>query len=231
MTTRQKEDARHAAAVRAYYATNDEALLGPVLLRVRLRLLGFLLGKGVQDTDLAEDLVQEALTVALTDLRQRKFTFAGTFTAWTVTICWHRFAEHMRSVKNKPSQPGAGEDPFQFLPASTATPAELLSVNAEDEARAGVVVAAATRAVLSLDPNARAVVVLHYYQGLSVEDAAHQLGIEVRKVKERLNRGIDTLRQWGSQHRHLAPTSDVYTALPRLDSGDLFQEHSLRLAS
>ena len=167
----------------------------------------------------------------LTSLRARKFTFAGTFTFWSVSICWHHFAMHLRNAKNKPSQPSTDEDPFQFLPTSTATPAKLLSVNAEDEARAGMVVAAATRAVLSLDPNARAVVVLHYYQGLSVEDAAQQLGIEVRKVQERLNRGIDSLRQWGSQHRHLAPTSDVYTALPRLDSGDLFQGRALRLAS
>jgi len=231
MSARQHEDARHQAAVRTYYETHDEALLGPVLERVRPRLVRFLDSKGLRDDQLVEDLVQEALAAVLVDLRKRKFSFTGTFAAWAVGICWHCFTQHARRLTNGITQPSSAEDPFQFLPASVATPAELLPINAEDEAQAGAVVEAATHAVLGLDANARAVVVLHYYHGFSVEDAARQLGIEARNARERLRRGVESLRHWGSHHAHLAPTADVYAALPRLDSGDLFQEPGLRLAS
>ena len=233
MTPRQRQcqDARHAAAVRTYYEANDEALLGPVFDELRPRLMDFLRFKGVPDTGLIEDLVQEALAATLAQLRRHKFEFAGSVGSWAVGICWYCFTQHQRRWANKPTRPGSHEDPFLLLPACTTVPAELLPIRAEDEARAGAVLEAATHAVLGLDPNARAVVVLHYYHGYTVEDAAAQLGIDARLARERLRRGLDGLRQWGSTHRHLAPTADVYTALPRLDSGDLFHDRALRLAS
>ena len=232
MSARQHEDARHQAAVRTYYETNDEALLGPILERVRPRLLDFVSAHlNVGSTAQAEDLVQDTVAKVLQELRARKFAHHGSLTSYALTVCRHLFYAQLEIKKNGITRPGPDEDPFLLLPASAAVPAELLPISAEDEAQAGAVVEAATRAVLGLDPNARAVVVLHYYQGLSVEDAAAQLGIEARKARERLHRGLATLRQWGNHNRHLAPTADVYTALPRLDSGDLFQDHGLRLAS
>jgi RNA polymerase sigma factor (sigma-70 family) len=228
MTTRQQQDARHKEAVRTYYATNDETLLGPVLAELRPRLVDFLKNKGVRDPQSVEDSVQEALITTLTELRKQQFSFTGSVASWALTICWHCFAANYHK-KNKPSQPGQDEDPFLLLSTTLATPAESLPISQEEEAQAGAVVEAVTHAVLDLDANARACVLMHYYQGLPEATAAARLGIAESQFKARLRRGLTSLREWGTRNAHLAPAADVYAALLRVDSGDLFRE-PLRLA-
>jgi RNA polymerase sigma factor (sigma-70 family) len=230
MTTRQIQDARHREVVATYYATGDETQLGTMLAELRPRLLDFLKGKGLQDLSHLADLVQETLVVVLTDLRAHKYLGTGSVTSWALTICWHCFAESFRSKKDKPSRPGFDENPFLLLPASVATPAEELPVSQEEEQLAGAVVAAATHAVLGLDPTARVCVLLTYYQGLSEVAAAAQLGITDSAFRARLRRGLSDLQAWGQRHAHLAPAPEIYAALPRVSSGDLFCE-PLRLAS
>jgi len=224
MTPRQLQDARHREVVSAYYATGDEALLGPMFTELRPRLLDFLKGKGLDDPQRRADLVQDALVNVLTGLRAQKYTPTGSVTSWAMAVCWHCFTNSYNNKKNKPSQPGFDEDPFLLLGTALATPAEELPVSQEDEQRAGAVVAAATHAVLGLDPTARVCVLLHYYQGLSEPAAAAHLGIAETTFRARLRRGLADLRAWGSRHRHLAPAPDVYAALLRVSSGDLFRE-------
>jgi RNA polymerase sigma factor (sigma-70 family) len=229
MTTRQQQDARHREAVRTYYETGNEALLGPVLTELRPRLVYFLRSKGLQDAQRREDLVQEALAVILTELRAHKFAPVGTVTSWALTICWHCFTASYNRKKDWITQPGQDEDPFLLLSATLAAPADELPVRQEDEQQAGAVVAAVTHAVLGLDASARACVLMHYYQGLPEATAAAKLGIAESQFKARLRRGLTSLREWGTRHAHLAPAADVYAALVRVDSGDLFRE-PLRLA-
>jgi RNA polymerase sigma factor (sigma-70 family) len=224
MKTRQLQDARHREVVRAYYATGNETLLGPLLAELRPRLLDLLRAKGLQDPERRADLVQEALIMVVRDLRAHKYAPTGSVSAWAMGICWHRFLDSLKSKKNTITQPGLDENPFLLLPASLATPAEDMPVSHEDEQRAEAVVAAATHAVLGLDPNARVCVLLHYYQGLTESAAAAQLGIAETTFRARLRRGLSDLRAWGSRHRHLAPAPDVYAALLRVSSGDLFRE-------
>jgi RNA polymerase sigma factor (sigma-70 family) len=226
MTTRQIQDARHREVVCAYYATGNETLLGPMLAELRTRLLDFLKGKGLHP-DRRADLVQEALVTVLTQLRAHKYTPTGSVTSWAMAICWHCFTTSYKSKKHKPSEPGVDENPFLLLPASVATPAEELPVRQEDEQRAGSVVAAATHAVLGLEPSARTCVLLTYYQGLSEADAAAQLGLAESTFRARLEYGLTSLRTWGQHHAYLAPGPDVYEALPHVHSGDLFRESSL----
>lgn len=227
MTTRQQQDARHREAVRAYYDTGNEALLGPVLAELRPRFFGFLDGRGLHNPQQVEDVVQEALAMTLTELRAHQFSFAGTVASWAMTICWHRFTASYRSKQGKPSQPSQDEDPFLLLSTTLATPTDEFSH--EEERQAETVVAAVTHAVLGLDPSARACVLMHYYQGLPEATAAAKLGIAESQFKTRLKRGLTSLREWGTRNRHLAPAADVYAALLRVDSGDLFRE-PLRLA-
>jgi RNA polymerase sigma factor (sigma-70 family) len=227
MTPRQLQDARHREVVSTYYATGDETQLGPMLADLHPRLLDFLSSKGLVDPGCRADLVQEALVQVLTELRARKYSATGSVASWALSICWYRYTASVRNLKAKPSQPGFDEDPFLLLPASVATPADDLPSSQENEQRAGAVVAAATHAVLGLDPNARVCVLLHYYQGLTDSAAAAHLGIAETTFRARLRRGLADLRAWGSRHRHLAPAPDVYAALLRVSSGDLFREPQL----
>jgi RNA polymerase sigma-70 factor (ECF subfamily) len=50
------------------------------------------------------------------------------------------------------------------------------------------------RAFRRLDPEQRALVVLHYYQDLALDEAAAALRIPVGTAKSRLSRARDTLR-------------------------------------
>ena len=227
MTPRQLQDARHREVVSTYYATGDETLLGPLLAELRPHLFDLLKVKGVYDPERRADHVQEALVAVLTDLRAHKYSPKGSVRSWAMTICSHRFIDSVRNLKAKPSQPGFDEDPFLLLATALATPAEDLPISQENEQRAGAVVTAATHAVLGLDPTARVCVLLHYYQGLSEPAAAAHLGIAETTFRARLRRGLADLRAWGSRHRHLAPAPDVYAALLRVSSGDLFREPQL----
>lgn len=226
MLTRAQQDARHREVVRAYYATGDEAPLNALLAELRPRLLDFLKGKGLPPAR-RPDLVQEALVMVLTGLRAQKYAATGSLASWAMAVCWHCFTNSYNSKKHKPSEPGLDENPFLLLPASVATPAEDLPSSQEDEQRAGAVVAAATHAVLGLDPHARVCVLLHYYHGLSETAAATQLGIAEATFRARLRRALTSLQAWGQHHAHLAPAPDIYAALPRVSSGDLFREPQL----
>jgi RNA polymerase sigma factor (sigma-70 family) len=225
MTKRQQQDARHREAVRAYYDTRNEALLGPVLAELRPRLVDFLLSKNLHDAERREDLVQEALAESLIGLRKQQFKFAGSVASWAMSISWYCFTNSLNRKKDWITQPGQDEDPFLLLSATLATPAEECSQ--EDERNAGAVVAAVTHAVLNLDASASACVLMYYYQGLPEAMAAAKLGIAESQFKARLRRGLTSLREWGTRHAHLAPGADLYAALVRVNSGDLFREPSL----
>lgn len=221
MTKRQRQDAHHWEVVSVYYQTGDEAALGPMLAEVRTRLLALARGTfGVTDQERAEDLAQETIAYVLGSLRAKKYEPIGTLTAYAGTHLRFLF---LSSRRYRPSDPGADEDPFR-------TVGDVLTfehVAPSEQAEAATAVAAATQAVLGLDPAARAAVVLHFYQGLPAEQAAHQLGLSAESYRARLDRGLQTLRSW-SQHQP-RPSADMYAALRHVDTGNLFQE-PLRLA-
>ena len=170
--------------VRAYYQTGEEGPLGPVLTEVRTRLLALARGTfGVLDQERAEDLAQETIAYLLNSLRAKKYEDIGTLTAYAGTHLRFLF---LNSRRYKPGYPGRHEDPFLLVNSTHATAAEELPVSDEAETQAATVVAAATQAVLGLDPGARAAVLLHYYQGLPVPQAAARLGITESSFGARL---------------------------------------------
>lgn len=222
MSQRPHQDEAHRQAVETYYATQDETLLGPVLADLRPRIAAYLTSRGVRNAEQVEDLVQETLAETLIALRARRYTAKGAVAAWVMAISWVVLAHSLRRKKGKPSEPGRHEDPFLLVGPAGTTAAEELPVHAEEEAQAGATLAAVSEAVFSLDPNAQAAVVLHFYQGLPASEAADRMGVTESLFKERLNRGLASLREWAAQQD--APTAEVYAALRRVDSGDLFRE-------
>jgi RNA polymerase sigma-70 factor (ECF subfamily) len=60
------------------------------------------------------------------------------------------------------------------------------------------------RALDQLKPDQRAAVVLHYYQDLSVEDAARVLGIPVDTMKSRLKTALRRLRELTGSEEEIA---------------------------
>jgi RNA polymerase sigma-70 factor (ECF subfamily) len=131
----------------------------------------------LRDSELAEDAVQEALIAAWRDLSGLRDP--DRFDAWMrsllVRACYREVHKRQRR---------------RFLDAM-ARPAELLETDAasgladRDEVE---------RAFLMLSPEQRALLVLHFYQGLPLSDTAHALGLPVNTVKTRLYRTTTQMR-------------------------------------
>lgn len=219
---RPARDARHLQLVGSYYQTGDERILAPLLVELRAIALAYARGQlRMFDVQRAEDLVQESMIRLLTMLRNRVELKRPPGVLLCV-ICHGKFVNGLGVKSTKATQPGRHEDPFLLVGPAGTTAAEELPVHAEEEAQAGATLAAVSEAVFSLDPNAQAAVVLHFYQGLPASEAADRMGVTESLFKERLNRGLASLREWAAQQD--APTAEVYAALRRVDSGDLFRE-------
>lgn len=215
--------------VRACYETGNEALLNPLLADLRPQLVSYLKTKGIQDAELRADLIQDAMTHALNEFRQRKFAVGtGAVGAWAKTICWHRFGNYKARKTNHISQPWEDEDPFLLL-AETMTIQPDEPVTPEEAARPLALVRNATDAVLQLEAAPRAAVTLHYCQGMPVKEAAQQLGITWQTFRVHLRQGLAQLQRWASTQAR--PTADTYAALRGLDTDDLFTDYGLRPAA
>jgi RNA polymerase sigma-70 factor, ECF subfamily len=132
----------------------------------------------LHDSDRAEDAVQDALLQAWLNIRGLRDP--ERFDAWLrrllVRACYRAAKrERIRASTEVRSQP-AGE-PF--------TPDELRAIALRDELGRGF---------RHLNPEQRAVLVLHFYLDLPDPEAADALGIPVGTMKSRLNRATAALR-------------------------------------
>ncbi len=130
----------------------------------------------LRDRFLAEDAVQEALTVAWRDLRGLRDPDA--FDAWLHRVlvrCVYREARRERTRSARVLASG----PVQELPDSVG---ELADRDAID------------RAFRRMRPDQRGVLVLRYYVGLSDREAGEVLGVPAGTVRSRLSRAIAALR-------------------------------------
>jgi RNA polymerase sigma-70 factor (ECF subfamily) len=133
----------------------------------------------LRDLDRAQDAVQEALVLAWRDVRALRD--ADAWDAWlnrlTVRACY-RWARKVRR---------------RDLVELHVTPDENLAAGSDF---AGSVAERdrMSRELARLPIDQRAVLVLHFYLGLPLTEAADVLGIPVGTAKSRLNRGLTTMR-------------------------------------
>ena len=216
------EDARRLEAVRAFYETGDEDLLGPLLADLRPILTAFLKSKGIHNRELRKDLVQDSVAAILLGLRKRQFEATGRVASWAMKISWVTYAAFLEGKKELPSRPGSDEDPFLLLGEKVSAPPDGLAEASEEQARAIALIKGATQVVLSLDVHARNVLLSYFYHGQDRTEACASLGISAGRYVGRLRRGLGALREWGATQQ--APAAELYAALARIDTGNLFKE-------
>jgi RNA polymerase sigma-70 factor (ECF subfamily) len=127
----------------------------------------------LQSDEDAEDAVQDAICAAFasrTELRDPE-----KFKPWILRILTNKCYDTCR--KRKPTVDLA--DVQDFLPAPDTDHVQRLSL---------------WQAVLSLAADTRAAVTLFYYDGLSIREISHILGISEAAVKARLSRGRARLK-------------------------------------
>ena len=144
----------------------------------------------VRDRELARDAVQEALVRAWRDVRTLRDV--ERWDAWLHRLLVNACLDLIRRRKRR-----AMEVELTALHAPTTA----------DFSRSVVDRDALDRALQALDPEWRAIVVLHYYLGMPMPDVASTLRIPLGTAKSRLHRSIGVLR--ASVVRDETPPADV----------------------
>ncbi|MFL5779421.1 MAG: RNA polymerase sigma factor [Chloroflexota bacterium] len=130
-----------------------------------------------RDPERAKDAVQEALARAWRDLPTLRDP--DRFDAWLRRLLVRACIDELRHVRRRAFEV---ELTAAYQPAIDDSSIALADRDALE------------RGFRRLDPEQRSVVVLHYYLGLSLEEAADSLGVPVGTVKSRLHRAREALR-------------------------------------
>jgi RNA polymerase sigma-70 factor (ECF subfamily) len=144
-------------------------MVGDRCLAIAVRIL--------RDIDLAEDAVQAALITAWTDLRALRDP--SRFEPWLHRILTHACYAEARRRKRWSEAP-------RILPVAGAYgPDDYLTVDDRDLLE---------RAMRRLTVQHRAVLVFHYYLGLSISEVAARTDLPVGTAKSRLHHAMRALR-------------------------------------
>jgi RNA polymerase sigma-70 factor (ECF subfamily) len=133
----------------------------------------------LRDPELARDAVQNALVRAWRDLPGLRDP--ERFDAWLHRILVNSCLDEARRRRRRPIE--VEIDPIDE-PSDGADDTRRLADRDQVE-----------RALNRLDPEHRALVVLHYYLGYPLPEAAASLGISLPAAKSRLHRAMDGLRR------------------------------------
>ncbi len=135
----------------------------------------------------AEDVTQDTFIKAYRNLE--KFRDTGSFSSWLYRIAVNTCLDLLRRpVPGRLFRTSPDGERFALETASNApTPEETLQ---SKQARSAV-----ERAVSSLSPKLKAVIVLNEIEGLSYEEVSEVLGISTGTVKSRLSRAREELRK------------------------------------
>ena len=173
-----------------YARSGDREAFGLLFSRYAPRLLG-LFRRSTGDQALAQDLVQQ--TFLHIHRARRDFRRGAKVRPWFFAIAMNVRREHFRRAGRRPETPldPARHQPSQPPDASTATER------------------AVRRALARLPEAQREVVLLHYYEGLSMHEVAQAVGASRAAVKVRAHRAYKVLREilGGTEHEPRHPTA------------------------
>jgi len=149
-----------------------EALAGPQLSRLdaAARLI-------LHDPELARDAVQDAFIRAWRNLPALRD--ADRFDAWLRRLVVHSCLDITRRRRRRAIE-------VELSPLDCAPMADIASVIADRDQLEG--------ALRRLDPEWRAIVVMHYFLGMPLPDVAQALGIPLGTAKSRLHRALALMR-------------------------------------
>ncbi|MBI5831645.1 MAG: sigma-70 family RNA polymerase sigma factor [Armatimonadetes bacterium] len=180
----------------------DAGALDVLVRRYHAPLTQFL-DRLLGDPDTAADLAQETFLKMMRALP--RYQPRARFSTWLYTIAHHLALDHLRRHRSRQARTDSLDDPLR-AGSEPATEARLTSDTALDRvAREDV-----RRALDSLSPEHRTVMLLHYFEAMSYKEIADTVGCTVGTVGSRLHYAVRHVRrelglvdgdQAGSQHR------------------------------
>ncbi|MGC9326188.1 MAG: RNA polymerase sigma factor [Candidatus Hinthialibacter sp.] len=137
----------------------------------------------VRSTELAEEVTQEVFISLYRDIQ--KFQFQSAFTTWLYRIVYRRAADQFRKIRKHKDHtiPLMSDDERGAGYEAVETGADPVDRAIENEQREML-----EKAMDSLTPKQRAIMVLRYTHHLSYEEIAEVLRCRIGTVKSRLNR-------------------------------------------
>lgn len=143
----------------------------------------------LRDPELARDAVQEGLIRAWRDMR--KLRDPDSFDAWVHRLTVNACIDQLRRRKRRPIEIEITALHTPSIPDASARLADRDLVD-------GI--------LKRLDEHGRAIVVLHYYLGMPLNEVGRSLGIPTGTVKSRLHRALGEMR---SSMPEVAPVGQV----------------------
>lgn len=159
----------------------EQAALAELVERHHSRLIGFLYRMTGGDRALAEDLAQESFLRVLRSIEH--YRHPRPFKAWLYAIATNIARDHYKSAESRRTT-NAEDDELQSHPF---TPPEETLIDDDEGQRVAA-------AIMGLPDHQREVVILRYYQELSLAEIADALEIPVGTVKSRLSIGLGRLK-------------------------------------
>lgn len=159
----------------------EREALAQLVERHHSRLIGFLYRMTGGDRALAEDLAQESFLRVLRSIAQ--YRHPHPFKPWLYAIATNIARDHYKSAASRRTQ---NEFPDE-LPASSESEPEDALLDLDEGQRVAA-------AMLQLPDHQREVVILRYYQELSLAEISDALAIPVGTVKSRLSIGLGRLK-------------------------------------
>ncbi len=146
----------------------------------------------------AEDATQETFISAFRAIGTFR---GGSFRGWLMRIATNAAYDQLRSVQRRPasSLEAKLEDTF-WEPSSKEASPEEQALNAELAGEIG-------KAIATLPPDQRAVLVLADVEGFSYEEVAQAVRYSLGTVKSRLSRARARIRDYFAERRELLPDS------------------------
>lgn len=165
----------------------DRSALAVLVERHHSPLIGYLYRMTGSDRALAEDLTQETFLRVLRAINQ--YRYPRPFKPWLYTIATNLARDYYKRAETRfvVAMP-------ETMTESTAdnNPPEATLMSADEASQVAT-------AILQLPDHQREVLVLRYYQALSLAEIAEVLNIPVGTVKSRLSTGIRNLKTYLEQ--------------------------------
>lgn len=140
--------------------------------------------------ELAEEVTQEVFISVYKDIQ--KFQFQSAFTTWLYRIVYRRAADQFRKIKKDkdhtvPFILDEQKNTLLEVVDNGAIPSDLAIENERNRT--------IEKAIASLSPKQRTIMILRYIQNLSYEEIAQILRCRIGTVKSRLNRAHKTMEE------------------------------------